>query len=306
MGGMYDVIIIGVGPAGLTAGLYTSRARLNTLILERELMGGELMNRELIENYPGYAEGIMGPELGSNMLNQVMNAGAKIELAEVNQVQTDGDYKVVKTPQGEYWSRGIILAGGAHPKKLGVPGEQEFEFGGVFYCATCDGPNFADKVVVVAGGGDSGLTEALILARMVSKVILIEMLPELSATKILQERAAENPKIEIKCGAKIEAIQGKEKVEAVAIVDVSSGQKSSLAVDGVLVHIGIEPNTAYLQGSELLNERGQVIVNEKMAAEIPGIFAAGDIRSSSPWQISTAVGDGATAALSLGKYLTNR
>ena len=158
----------------------------------------------------------------------------------------------------------------------------------------------------MAGGGDSGVTEALSLARMVSKVILVEVMPQLGATKILQERVAENPKIEVRCGVKIEAIRGKEKVEAVDIVDAQSGQKSSLAVEGILVHIGTEPNTDCLKGSVPLNEKGQVIVDEKMATEIPGIFAAGDIRSNSQGQISTAVGDGATAALSLERYLISR
>ena len=303
MGEVYDVIIIGSGPAGLTAGLYTSRAKLTTLILEREVLGGELMNREMIENYPGYPDGVMGPELGSNMLQQVMNYGAKIELGEVTEVQVERDRRVVKTAQGEYRGRALIIAGGSHPRKLGVPGEQEFEYSGVFYCATCDGPGYMNKVVAVAGGGDSGMTEALFLSKMVAKVIILEFLPECTATKILQERAAADPKIEIRCGVKIEAIRGDGVVTAIDIVDVQSGQKSSLAVDGVLVHVGIEPNTDYLKGTVPLNDKGQVIVGERMETEIPGVFAAGDIRYNSPWQISTAVGDGATAALSLQRYL---
>ncbi|MFC1963966.1 NAD(P)/FAD-dependent oxidoreductase [Chloroflexota bacterium] len=299
----YDVIIIGSGPAGLTAGLYTSRARLITLILERETLGGELMNRETIENYPGFDEGIMGPDLGSQMLNQVMALGTKIEFTEVNGLAITGDQKIVSTAQGEFWGRGVIIAGGAHPKKLGVPGEDDFAHRGVFSCATCDGPSYANKVVAVAGGGDSGVTEALILARMCSKVYLLELLSRLTASQVLQERVKENPAIEVLCGTQITAIRGQEQVESIDIIKGPGGEQSSLAVTGVLMHIGIEPNSDYLKGIILLNEQGQVIVNEWMATGVPGVFAAGDIRANSSQQISTAVGDGATAAMTLIRYL---
>lgn len=299
----YDAIIIGAGPAGLTAGLYTSRAKLRTLILERESIGGELMNRDLIENYPGYPDGVSGPELGSKMIKQVMNYGAEIQIGDVERIELKSGYKTVKTSQGDYYGKAIITAGGAHPKKLGVTGEQEFADRGVFYCAACDGPRFADKVVAVAGGGDSGITEALFLARMVSKVIVVELMPHLTATKTLQERALSNSKIEIKCGVRVEAIRGDEQVKAIDLLAVQTGQRDVLEADGVLVHVGIEANTDYLKDALPLNEIGQVLVNDRMETEITGVFAAGDIRHHSPWQISTAVGDGATAALSLVKYL---
>ncbi|MFC2040791.1 NAD(P)/FAD-dependent oxidoreductase [Chloroflexota bacterium] len=300
---IYDVIIIGAGPAGLTAGLYTSRAKLNTLIIEREKFGGELLDRDLIENYPGYPNGVSGPELGSNMASQVMNYGTQIQFDEVEQIDIDEDYKTVKTAQGNYRSKALIIAGGAHPMKLGVPGEQEFADRGVFYCATCDGPRFANKEVAVAGGGNSGMTEALLLARMVSKVTIIEMLPQLTGTKILQERISSNPKIETMCGVKIEAIRGDDQVKALDLLDMQTGQKSTLEVDGILVWIGLIANTDYLKGKVPLNEKGQILVNAQMETEIPGVFAAGDIRHNSPMQITTAVGDGATAALSLERYL---
>lgn len=303
MSSFYDVIIVGSGPAGLSAGLYTSRAGLSTLILEKEMMGGELMNRETIENYPGYSEGIMGPDLGSNMTTQAMNYGAEITMGEVTNIEVAEDYKMIKTPEEEYRGKAIIFTGGAHPKKLGIPGEEEFADNGVFYCATCDGPQFANKVVAVAGGGDSGLTEALSLTRLVSKVILIELLPRLTASKVLQDRASANPKFEYMCGTKIEAIQGDSSVKSITIVDTKTGGKKALDVDGILIHIGLEANTGYLKNIVPLDERGQILVNEKMETQIPGIFAAGDIRHNSPMQIATAVGDGVTASLSLGKYL---
>lgn len=303
---IYDIIIIGSGPAGLTAGLYTNRSKLRTLIIEKEALGGELANRDLIENYPSYPDGILGPELSSRMVNQAVNYGTEIQLGEVEQVQVDGNRKVVKTTFGEFAGKAIIIAGGAHNKKLGVLGEQEFVDKGVFYCATCDGPRFADKVVAIVGGGDSGIAEGLFLTRLVSKVIIIEMLPQCTATKILQDRAFSNPKIEIKCGSKIEAIIGDEWVKALDLLDIQTGKKSTLEVDGVLVHVGVEPNTDYLSGIVPLDSKGHILVNEKMETEIPGVFAAGDIRHNSAMQIATAVGDGATAALSASQFLMAR
>jgi thioredoxin reductase (NADPH) len=300
---IYDAIIIGAGPAGLTAALYTSRAGLQTLVIEREVIGGELMNRDLIENWPGQPDGILGPELSSGMTAQVMNYGVKFQLVEVEGLETQGDKKVVRTGMGDFTGRTVIIAGGASPRKLGITGEDEFANSGVFYCATCDGPGFAGKVVAVAGGGDSGLTEGLFLSQLVSRVIIIEALPELTATKILRDRATENPKMEIRCGTKIEAITGSGTVESVSLIDIKTGKISNLPVEGVLVHIGLDPNTGYLQGFLPLDDRGQVVVNENMETEVPGVFAAGDIRHNSAMQVSTAVGDGATAALSLNRYL---
>mgnify|MGYP001267041778 CR=1 FL=1 len=300
----YEVIIIGAGPAGLTSALYTSRAKLRTLILERESLGGELVNRDLIDNYPGYPDGILGPELGSNMVRQAKNYGAEIKLGEVEKIESQQDYKVVTTTSGNYLSKAVIIAGGAHPQKLGVPGEQEFIDKGVFYCATCDGYGFVDKVVAVAGGGDSGMVEAFFLTRIASKVIILELMPSCTADKTLMEKVLSSTQLEIRCGVKIEAIRGSEEVEALDIYDLSTGQRSVLEVDGILVHVGIKPNTDYLRDGILLNDKGQIIVNENMETAIAGIFAVGDIRHYSPGQISTAVGDGATAALSLQRQLT--
>ena len=300
---VHDLIVIGAGPAGLTAGLYAGRAKLRTVIIEKNAPGGELMDRDLIENYPGYPNGILGPELGSKMVDQVLKYGTEIQFGEVTQVRINGNNKMVRTSEGDYLCKAIIIAGGAHPKKLGVPGEEEYADKGVFYCATCDGPNFTNKEVAVAGGGNSGLTEALFLATLASRVIIIELLPYLSGDKILQERVFAEPRIEVRCGIKIENIQGDKQVKALDLTDIKTGQKSVLEAGGILVHVGLDVNTDYLRGSIPLSEKGQILVGERMETGTPGILAAGDIRHNSPMQIATAVGDGAIAALSLENYL---
>lgn len=302
--GVYDVVIIGAGPAGLTAGLYTGRARLRTLLLEKETLGGQMMNMDLVENYPGFENGIIGPELASSVMGQVSSAGIKVELAEVQGIEVGVEHRVIKTTMGDYLTKAVIIAGGACPTKLGVPGEEQLIGKGVFYCAVCEGAPFVDKVVAVAGGGDAGITEGLYLTRIVSKVIVIETMPRLTASKVLQERARLNPKIEIRCGTKIERISGDTMVKELSLVEDQTGTRSKLEVDGLLVHVGLEPNTTYLRGIVPLNREGQIIVNERLETQIRGIFAAGDIRHGSPRQIATAVGDGATAALSAEKFLS--
>ena len=303
MDSSYDVIIIGAGPAGLAAGLYAGRARLNTLILERETPGGELMNIDMVENYPGYPDGVLGPDLGSNMMMQATKFGVELQFADVEQIIPGTGEQLLKAAQGEFRTKAVIIASGSHSKKLGVPGEEEFTKKGVFYCATCDGPRFAAKVVAVAGSGDSGLSEALFLTAFVTKVIVIEILPQLMANRTLQERVLANPKIEVRCGVKIEAIRGDEHLERLEVADVKTGQKSSLKIDGLLVRVGLAANTGYLKGTLEMNAVGQIKVNDLMETEIPGIFAAGDVRHNSPMQIVTAVGDGVTAAMRMLKYL---
>ncbi len=299
----YDVVIIGAGPAGLAAGLYTSRARLRTLVLEKDAIGGELANRELIENYPGFGEGVQGPKLGSAMAQQMMNFGAEFKCCKVTGVIVRSNYKVVKTNDENYTCKSIIITSGSLPRKLGVPGEEKFAHRGVFYCATCDGPKFAEKVVAVAGAGDSGITDALALSRMAAKVTIIEFLSQPKASKVLQERALADPKIEIRCATKIEAIIGEEQVTALDLEDCSTGEKSRLEVEGLLIRIGLLPNTQFLKGVLDLTPMGQIPVNENMETSVPGIFAAGDVRQYSPMQIATAVGDGVNAAMSLGRYI---
>ena len=294
----YDVIIIGSGCAGLAAGIYTSRAGLNTGILEKETMGGEMMSRQLIENYPGFAEGIMGPDLATAMLEQAGNAGAEVETGEVEGIEEKKGYLVVKTDDGSLTCKGVIIASGSHPRLLNVPGEKELAHKGVFYCAT-------GKSVVVAGAGDSGITEALYLERLGCKVTVVELMAQPKASRVLLDRAEENPNIEVICGTKIEGIVGDDWVTGVEVSDVATGEKRTLDVQGIYVRIGLVPNTQFLQGTLELTPAGQVPVNEQMATSIPGVYAAGDIRTNSPAQMATAVGDGVTAAMALGRYITS-
>jgi thioredoxin reductase (NADPH) len=301
----YDVVIIGSGCAGLAAGIYTSRAGLSTVVMEKEAMGGEAVNRQLIENYPGFTKGIMGPDLATAMLEQAMNFGVDAIASEVTGIQDKGSFKTVETADGVYTCNGIIVASGSLPRKLNIPGEKELMGKGVFYCATCDGPLSAGKPVVVAGAGDSGITEAIYLEQLGCKVTVVEFMEQPKASRVLLDRAEENPNIEIICNAKIEAIVGEEWVTGVDIEDRATGEKTRLDVAGIYVRIGLIPNTEFLKDTLTLSQTGQIPVNESMATEIPGVYAAGDVREYSPAQMATAVGDGVTAAISVGRYIAS-
>ena len=307
----YDVIIVGCGPAGIAAGIYTGRARLKVLILGRQAAGGEIRSIEHVENYPGFTEGISGAKLGLEMMKQAMKYGLEFKLAEVEGIELQNDYKVVKaklikagqTEEVTYLAKTVIIAGGARPKKLGVSGENEFAGKGVIYCGVCDGPQFTDRVVAVAGGGDAGLTEALYLTRLASEITVIELMPQLNASKILQERALANSKIKIRCGTRIEAITGDDQVKELKLFNVLTNERTTLPVDGILIRIGLDPDTGYLKGLLSLDSEGYVVVNEQMETSVPGMSAAGDIRHGSARQIATAVGDGVTAALSADRLI---
>jgi thioredoxin reductase (NADPH) len=300
----WDAIIIGGGPAGLTAGIYLSRGNWRTLLLEKEGYGGYIMNIEMIENYPGFSEGVIGSQLGMEMMEQARKYGVEMKRGTVNSVQVSSSNKWVTCADGTtYTSSAVVFAGGSVPKKLGVPGEEEFRDRGVIGCAFCDGGQFAGQVVAVCGGGDSGITEALYLSKIASKVIVIEAMPKLNATAILQDRVAENPRLEVHTGMKVQAITGGNTVEGIEVISEETGQKETMKVDGVLVHVGLDPNTGYLQGIVPLDEGGQILVNSWMESEVSGVLAAGDIRSNSPRQVSAAVGDGAAAGMSAQRYL---
>jgi thioredoxin reductase (NADPH) len=300
----YDAIIIGGGPAGLTAGLYLSRARRKTLLLEKESFGGPIKNVEWIENYPGFPEGIAGAQLASQMVDQSSRYGLKFEQGEVNGIELFSSCRVVTCAGGKsYTSAVIIIAGGSRPKKLGVPGEDKFQGKGIFHCAFCDGGGYSGRTVAVCGGGDTGLTDALYMTKYSSRVFLIEAMPVLTASAILRERALSNPKMEILCGEKVDAVVGNGHVEALELTQINSNRKQTLKVEGVLVHVGIDPNTDYLKDVITLDGQGQITINEKMETAIPCVLAAGDIRSGSHRQIVTAVGDGAAAAMRAERLL---
>jgi len=301
----WDCVIIGGGPAGLTAGLYLCRAKRRTLLIDKDTAGGYIRNIELIENYPGFADGVAGAALASQMVAQATKYGLQIENAKVTGIEVFSGTRYVGRAQGQGFTTNIIIiAGGSKNKKLGVPGEAELSGKGVFECAFCDGGHYAGKVVAVCGGGDAGITEALYMAKVASKVVLIEVMPALTATAVLRDRLRALPNVEVRCGFRVEAITGKNKVEAIELA--SGKKKETLKVDGVLVHVGLEPNTGYLEGIIPLDEHGQVIVNERMESQVPYVLAAGDIRSGSPRQVAAAVGDGAIAAITSERLLQEK
>ena len=304
MDNRYDVVIIGGGPAGLTAGLYASRARLNSLLIERGLVGGQIANAERVENYPGFPEGIGGPELGQLMHQQAAQYGLKTVIAEATGIELQKGQKLVKTTEGDFIARAVIIAGGSKRQILDVPGEEEFTGKGVSYCATCDAAFFREQPVAVVGGSDAALTEALHLAKFASRITVIHRRRQLRATRILQERAFAEPKIEFRWDSTVEKIEGENVVKRIGLNQVKTGEKSALEVAGVFISIGFQPDTDYLKGILPLDAVGHIITNEKMETEIPGILAAGDIRQDSARQAITAAGDGATAAIYAERFLT--
>jgi len=300
----YDVVIIGGGPAGLTAGLYASRARLNSLLIERGLVGGQIANAERVENYSGFPEGINGFELGQLMHQQATKYGLKTLLAEVTGIELQEGQKVIRTTEGDFMARAVIIAGGSERYKLDVPGEEEFTGKGVSYCATCDGAFFREQPVAVVGGGDAAITEALHLAKFASRVTVIHRRDQLRASRILQEKAFSQPKIEFRWNSIVEKIEGGDLVKRIRLRQVKTGEESALEVAGVFISIGLKPNTDYLKGILSLDVTGLIITDEKMETKIPGIFAAGDIRHNSVRQVITAAGDGATAAIYAEKFIS--
>jgi thioredoxin reductase (NADPH) len=299
----YDAIIVGGGPAGLTAGIYLTRGGYRVLLLEKESFGGQLKNIEWIENYPGFAEGISGAELASGMVSQAARYGLEMESGEVVSIESFSGCKSVTCADGNgYTCRVVLVAGGSKPRKLRVPGEEAFHSKGVIECALCDGGRFAGGTVAVCGGGDAGVTEALYLAKLASRVILVEAEAELTASAILRDRARANKKLEIRCGARVAAITGDTVVTAIDL-DVADNGRQRVPVDGVLVHIGVDPDTAYLEGVLPLDDARHIRVDSSLQTAVAGIFAAGDIRTDSPRQVAAAVGDGAVAAIAAQRAL---
>ena len=300
----FDVVIIGGGPAGLAAGIYLTRGKIRTMLIEKENLGGQITKVEWIENYPGFSHGVAGPQLASEMLAQATYFGLQLDLGEITGLELYSKSRCLQFADGRsVTAKAILIASGCHRMKLGIPGETEFEGKGVFSCALCDGGEFTGKKVAICGGGDSGLTEALYMSKIASGVVLLEATKSLTASPILQERARENQKIEVHCDTKVTAVLGDTNVKGIEIVHAATGKKDTIKTDGLLVDIGMKPNTDYLKTVVPLDSRGYIPVNEKMATGIPYIYAAGDIRSGSLGQVVTAVNDGAIAAVSIQKLL---
>jgi len=300
----FDVVIIGGGPAGLAAGIYLTRGKFRTMLIEKENLGGQITKVEWIENYPGFSRGVAGPQLASEMLAQATYFGLQLDLGEITGLELYSKSRCLQFTDGRsLTAKAILIASGCHRMKLGIPGETEFEGKGVFSCALCDGGGFTGKKVAICGGGDSGLTEALYLAKMASSVVLLEATKTLTASPILQERVRDNPKIEVHCDTKVTSVLGDTNVNGIEIEDGATGKKDIIKTDGLLVDIGMKPNTDFFKTVLPLDSRGYVVVNEKMETGVPYIYASGDIRSGSLGQVVTAVNDGAIAAVSIQKLL---
>jgi len=300
---VYDVVIIGAGPAGMTAAVYTSRANLSTLMLERGMPGGQMANTEEVENYPGF-ETILGPELSTKMFEHAKKFGAEYAYGDVKEIIDGEEYKTIIAGSKEYKARSIIISSGAEYKKIGVPGEKELGGRGVSYCAVCDGAFFKGKELFVIGGGDSAVEEGVYLTRFASKVTIVHRRDELRAQKILQERAFANEKVDFIWNTTLKQINEKDgKVGSVTLVSTVDGTETEHPADGVFVYIGMLPLTKPFGNLGITNETGYIETNERMETKVAGIFAAGDVREKTLRQIVTATGDGSIAAQSVQHYV---
>ena len=306
MGDVFDLVIVGGGPAALAAALYGARAELRTLVLERALIGGQVAVTSKVENYPGFPDGIEGPELIGRMEKQAARFGAAFRNEEVTRVDLDGDTKVVTTTRNVYRAAAVILATGADARKLGVEGEDELRGRGVSYCGTCDAPLFRDRAAVVVGGGNSALTEALFLARFASRVTVLHRRDRFRGDNIYAKQVHAHPKIAVGWDSVVERINGTEKVQSVSVRNVKTDAMRELPCDGVFIFIGHEPNTAFLANLFPDEHGDQIETDVGMMTSIPGIFVIGDVRKHSFRQIATAVGEGATAAIAAERWLAER
>ncbi len=298
----YDVVIIGAGPAGMTAAVYAARANLKTVMIERGVPGGQMANTEEIENYPGF-DHILGPELSQKMLEHAQKFGAEYAYGNVEQLIDGTPYKKVKTADTVYLAKAVIIASGAEHRKLGVAGEEELAGKGVSYCAVCDGAFFRDKELVVVGGGDSAVEEGMFLTKFASKVTIIHRRDQLRAQKILQERAFKNKKVNFIWDTVVESIAGKDRVEGVNIRNRKTGETKLFPTDGVFIYIGTDPLTAWAKDLGITNKNGYIETDERMRTKIPGVFAAGDVREKTLRQVVTAAGDGSIAAMEAQQYI---
>jgi thioredoxin reductase (NADPH) len=302
-GAAYDVVIIGAGPAGLAAAVYTGRGRLATVVLEKAIPGGQILLTDWVENYPGFPDGVAPFDLMENFRRQAERFGALIETDEARALRREEKGWVVTGQSKEYRAKAVIIASGAEYRKLGIPNETQLTGRGISYCATCDGPFFRDAVVAVVGGGDNALTEAVMLTKFCRKLYLIHRRGQFRAIKILQERVLANPKIEVLWNCVVEAAEGEKNLERAIIRNVKEDRIFPLPLDGLFISIGMSPHTEFVRGVVVLNEWGEIKVDSRMATSQPGIYAAGDVADACPKQVATAVGAGVNAALSVNEYL---
>ncbi len=299
----YDVIIIGSGPAGMTAAMYTARSEMKTLLLERGVPGGQMNNTAEVENYPGYGT-IMGPELSMKMAEPLEGLGVENGYGYVTSIEDHGDYKKIITEDETFETKSIIIASGANHRKLGVPGEEDFGARGVSYCAVCDGAFFRDQEILVVGGGDSAVEEAIYLTRFGKNVTIMHRRDQLRAQKIIQERAFKNDKIKFIWDSTVEEIKGDDrKVTSVVYKNMKTGERTEKEFGGVFIYVGLDPVAEFAQNLGITDEAGWIITDDHMKTQISGLFAVGDVRQKDFRQITTAVGDGAQAAQEAYKYV---
>lgn len=300
---IYDVIIVGAGPAGMTAAVYASRANLNTLMIERGIPGGQMADTEAIENYPGF-DHILGADLSNKMFEHAKKFGAEYAYGNITKVELDGDYKIIFAGDKQYKTKALIIATGAEYKKLGIEGEEQLTGRGVSFCAVCDGAFYKERELIVVGGGDSAVEEGMYLTRFASKVTVVHRRDELRAQKILQQRAFENEKMDFIWDTVVEKINEKDgKVGSVTLRNVKTGETYEHETDGVFVYIGTVPLSEPFKSLGIVNEEGYIPTNENMETAVPGVFAAGDVRVKDLRQIVTATGDGSIAAETAIKYI---
>lgn len=302
----FDLVIVGGGLAGLTAAMYAGRYGLSTALVDQMGAGGQVVNVEKVENFPGFPEGVPGFDLGPMVQEQAEAAGAEFVMDTVEALEVDGDKRVLRCAEEELQARAVIIAAGSSLRALGIPGEERLTGRGVSHCASCDAPFFAGQQACVVGGGDSALDEAAVLAEQASRVLLIHRGPEFQAQQVILDKVAAMDNIEPVFNTQVEEILGDDAVTAVRLKDVNSGATRDEALAGVFVFVGLEPNTAFVRGVLDLDEAGHIRTDIQMRASVPGVFAAGDIRQGSAAQLVSAAGDGATAAVAAFHYLTSQ
>jgi len=299
----YDVVIAGAGPAGLSAGIYTGRSMLNTLVLDKGMPGGQILLTDKIENYPGFSEPVSSFSLAEKFKSQALKFGCEINQEEIKKIEREGDIWIVSTEENEYSAKAVILATGSSHKKLDVPGEKEFTGKGVSYCATCDAAFFRKKEVAVIGGGSYALTEALFLTRFAEKVYIIHRRNQFRAEKVLQKRTKENKKIDFNLNSVVTKIEGDQKVQKVGLMNVKNETEYELKLDGIFVSIGMVPNSDLVKGLIDLNDKGEIVVQKNMATSKKGIFAAGDVTDACSNQVATASGAGVEAGIAVNEFI---